>query len=472
MLKIIAASIAGLLLLVVLIAAAAGGTGAHLGHAGSVPSDAALADIPSDYLQLYLRASTDCPGLDWSILAAIGKIESDHGRSALSGVHDGANSAGAQGPMQLLPAPFAVYSRPVPPGGTDPPSPYHPVNAIYAAARYLCASGAPTDLHTAIWAYNHADWYVADVIARAACFSGIGNGMIGGLSLIPKRQELVCTPSEQARDAIPEEFLGAFQTAAGRYELGEDGVWALAAVARLESDYGRGMSPEQMRIRGPLGIDEENWQRFAVDGDGDGKVKRESPGDSAATLARMIWASGDLRAGLFQHNHASWYVDEVTEEAEQMAGKCRVRTVAYSVVLPGPTSAPINWENVELSNSLELLDIQQGVIDPRILVLIAAISQDHTIRISSLRSDHGQYTSSGNVSNHYFGRAMDIAAIDGVPCTVTDVDGPCGTMTRALTSLPEGQRPTELIYCFDADGPGPAFAAADHCDHIHVGFDS
>ena len=119
-----------------------------------------------------------------------------------------------------------------------------------------------------------------------------------------------------------------------------------------------------------------------------------------------------------------------------------------------------------------MLDIQQGVIDPRILVLIAAISQDHTIRISSLRSDHSQYTSSGNVSNHYLGRAMDIAAIDGVPCTVTDVDGPCGTMTRALTSLPEGQRPTELIYCFDADGPGPALAAADHCDHIHVGFDS
>ena len=173
MLKIIAASIAGLLLLVVLIAAAAGGTGAHLGHAGSVPSDAALADIPSDYLQLYLRASTDCPGLDWSILAAIGKIESDHGRSALSGVHDGANSAGAQGPMQLLPAPFAVYSRPVPPGGTDPPSPYHPVNAIYAAARYLCASGARDgrDIPGAVLAYNHATSYVRLVLDQTARYA-------------------------------------------------------------------------------------------------------------------------------------------------------------------------------------------------------------------------------------------------------------------------------------------------------------
>ena len=51
------------------------------------------------------------------------------------------------------------------------------------------------------------------------------------------------------------------------------------------------------------------------------------------------------------------------------------------------------------------------------MALIAAISQKHSILISALRSDHSMYTSSGNVSNHYFGRAMDIAAVDGVPCT-------------------------------------------------------
>jgi hypothetical protein len=422
--------------------------------------------VPVTLIPIYQRAS-DAYGLGPagpSILAAINEIETGFGQNL------GPSSAGAMGWMQFMPATWAAYG--VDADGDGVRDPDDPDDAIFAAARYLSASGMPEDPEGAVFAYNHADWYVADVMARAACFGGVGNGAIGALSLIPSRQELVCTPSERAAEAIPEEYLGAFQAAAGRYELGEEGVWALAAVARLESDYGRGMSPEDLRTRGPLGIDERNWERFAVDGDGDGKVKRQSPGDSAATLARMIWASEDLRAGLFQHNHASWYVDEVMEEAEQIAGKCRVRTVAYSVALPGPTSAPINWENVELSNSLEMLDIQQGAIDPRILVLIAAISQDHTLRISSLRSDHGQYTSAGNVSNHYYGRAMDIAEIDGVPCTVTDVDGPCGTMTRALASLPEGQRPTELIYCFDADGPGPAWAASDHCDHIHVGFDS
>jgi hypothetical protein len=245
----------------------------------------------------------------------------------------------------------------------------------------------------------------------------------------------------------------------------------MAAVARLESDFGRGMTPAELKLRGPFGITDENWARFAIDGDGDGKPTRESPVDSATTLARMIWASESLKAGLFQHNHASWYVDAVLEEAEGMAGKCNVRTVAYAVALPGPTSVPVNWENVELSNSLEMWDLQRGAIDPRVVALIGAISQEHTILISSLRSDHSRNTTSGNVSNHFFGRAVDIAAIDGVPCTVTDIDGPCGIIARSLAALPPGQKPTELIYCFDPDGPAPeGFAAADHCDHIHAGF--
>jgi hypothetical protein len=311
-------------------------------------------------------------------------------------------------------------------------------------------------------------------MARAACFSGIGNGTVGGLSLIPKRQELVCAPADDSRVAIPEAYKSAFQDAAGRYELGQSGVWALAAVARVESNFGKGMSARDLASRGPLGITDDNWERYAVDGDADGKVKRSSPADAAATLARIIWAAGDLRAGLFEHNHAEWYVEAVLADAEAMKGTCQEKTVAYSVALPGPTNAPINWRNVELSNQLEMVDIQSGAIDARIINLIGAISQQHTITISALRSDHGKYTSSGNVSNHYYGRAMDIAAIDGVPCTNVSPDGPCGTIARQLGALPAGQEPTELIYCWDPDGPANpnGFAQADHCDHIHVGFDA
>jgi Transglycosylase SLT domain len=398
-----------------------------------------------------------------SILAAINEIESGFGQNL------GPSSAGALGWMQFMPSTWDAYG--VDADGDGKADPNDPEDAIFAAARYLSASGMPEDPEGAIFAYNHADWYVADVMARAACFGGIGNGAIGSLSLIPTHQQLVCAPAKGVREAIPAQYLKVMQTAAGRYDLGEDGLWAIAAVARLESDFGRAMSPAELALSGPFGINEENWAQFAVDGDGDGKPMRDSAADAASTLARMIWASGSLKAGLFQHNHASWYVDAVLEEAEGMAGKCDVRTVAYAVALPGPTSVPINWENVELSNSLEMWDLQRGAIDPRVVGLIGAISQEHEILISSLRSDHSMNTASGNVSNHFYGRAVDIAAIDGVPCTVTDVDSPCGVIARSLAALPPGQKPTELIFCFDPDGPAPeGFAAADHCDHIHAGY--
>jgi soluble lytic murein transglycosylase-like protein len=424
--------------------------------------------VPSFLLPIYQSASQqyELGPAGPSILAAINEIESGFGQNL------GPSSAGAVGWMQFMPSTWAMYG--VDADGDGARDPNNPNDAIYAAARYLRAAGMPDDPEGAVFAYNHADWYVAEVMARAACFSGIGNGVIGGLSLIPKQQELVCAPAQGSRESIPGDYMKAFQDASGRYDLGESGVWALAAVARIESNFGKGMSSQELASRGPLGISDDNWEKYAVDGDGDGKVRRESPADAAATVARMIWAAGDIRAGLFQNNHAEWYVEAVMADAEAMAGSCQVKTVAYSIALPGPTNAPINWSNVEVSNSMEMVDLQSGAIDPRILNLLGAISQEHTVRISALRSDHSEYTSSGNVSNHYYGRAMDIAAIDGVPCTDVSPDGPCGTIARQLGALPAGQEPTELIYCFDPDGPDNpnGFAQADHCDHVHVGFDA
>ena len=175
----------GLLLLIpVLIAAAVQATAsAILGSGASQPSSTALSDILSDYLTLYRQAATLCPGLDWSILAAIGKVETNHGRSTLPGVHSGENTAGAGGPMQFLQPTFdAVAARhPLPPGGASPPSRYNPHDAIYAAAYYLCDSGARDrrNLYQAIFTYNHADSYVRDVLTQAqryAAHTTLGTG--------------------------------------------------------------------------------------------------------------------------------------------------------------------------------------------------------------------------------------------------------------------------------------------------------
>ena len=97
--------------------------------------------------------------------------------------------------MQFMPSTWATYGVDADHDGRKDPN--NPNDAIFAAARYLRAAGMPEDPEGAVFAYNHADWYVAEVMARAACFSGIGNGAIGGLSLIPKRQELVCAPGHR-----------------------------------------------------------------------------------------------------------------------------------------------------------------------------------------------------------------------------------------------------------------------------------
>ena len=125
--------------------------------------------VPPAMLALYQQAAATCTGLPWTVVAAIGTVESDSGRSTLPGVHSGANSAGAEGPMQFEPATFAAYDEPVPPGGAVPPSPYDPTDAVYAAARLLCANGAAggADIPGAIYAYNHSAAYVSQVLTLA-----------------------------------------------------------------------------------------------------------------------------------------------------------------------------------------------------------------------------------------------------------------------------------------------------------------
>ena len=139
----------------------------------------AISKIPAAMLTLYQEAAATCPGLPWTILAAIGTVESDNGQSNLPGVHSGANSAGAEGPMQFEPATFAAYDEPVPPGGAVPPSPYDPTDAVYSAARLLCADGAAggANLSGAVYAYNHSASYVSQVLALAQSYAAASAGV-------------------------------------------------------------------------------------------------------------------------------------------------------------------------------------------------------------------------------------------------------------------------------------------------------
>jgi hypothetical protein len=144
----------------------------------AAPSAAARADIPASYLTLYRRASRRCPGLSWSVLAAVGRVESDHSRARLPGVRSGWNVAGAAGPMQFgigtgrAGNAWARYGADF--DGDGRRSVYDPGDAIPAAARYLCAAGAPHRLDQALYAYNHSWAYVAKVKAIAARYRARG----------------------------------------------------------------------------------------------------------------------------------------------------------------------------------------------------------------------------------------------------------------------------------------------------------
>jgi murein DD-endopeptidase MepM/ murein hydrolase activator NlpD len=101
-------------------------------------------------------------GVPWNVLAAINKIESNFGRNM------GPSSAGAIGWMQFMPSTWLRWGTDA--DGNGLADPWNPVDAVYSAARYLAASGAASDIRQAVFSYNHAWWYVNDVIQLAQLY--------------------------------------------------------------------------------------------------------------------------------------------------------------------------------------------------------------------------------------------------------------------------------------------------------------
>jgi len=313
----------------------------------SIPSSScAVSGVPPLLVPIYQRAA-DTYGLGSegaAVLAGINEVETAFGTNL------NVSSAGAIGWMQFMPSTWETYG--VDANGDGVEDPNNPEDAIFAAAAYLRAAGMPTDPYGAIFAYNHADWYVAEVLSNAACYATeLGVPAFNPGLLEPQLQVLECDPAPPWRKQIPAAYLGAFEGAAARYELGRRGVWALAAVARLESNFGRGMTAQELRQAGPLGLEPSEWRRYAVDGDEDGHIRHADPADSAATLARLIWSRSALSTGLFAHNHAEWYVQEVLDQAAQMQGSCKVSYTEWKIA-PLPAGLETAGPSSVLAGSL------------------------------------------------------------------------------------------------------------------------
>ncbi len=224
---LLAAGVAVVLLPVLLLAAVTGLVSQQASACASQPPASAQGfAIPARYMALYRQAGR-AYGIPWNVLAGIGEVESDHGRSGAPGVNSGSNSAGAAGPMQFGIGGVAGNTWGGPPvhpasmrtggygidgdhdGITDV---YAPGDAIPSAAAYLQASGATSDLPGAIFAYNHSAQYVTDVLGWAARYAR------GGAQAVAAAANPACAPG--ANGPLPPGVAGKVITFA-RAQIGK-----------------------------------------------------------------------------------------------------------------------------------------------------------------------------------------------------------------------------------------------------------
>jgi hypothetical protein len=149
--------------------------------------------IPPFLLPIYQAAGIEYD-VPWQVLAAINEIETDYGRNL------SISSANAVGWMQFLPATWKQYG--VDANGDGIADPYNPVDAIFSAGRYLHAAGASKNLSNAIFAYNHAGWYVQSVLLRAKLVGGMPDELIGSLTGMVEGHFPVAAVAKYADDNV------------------------------------------------------------------------------------------------------------------------------------------------------------------------------------------------------------------------------------------------------------------------------
>ena len=138
--------------------------------------------LSSQGLQALWMSAGATYGIPWEVLAAINKVESNFGQNM------GPSSAGAVGWMQFMPSTWLRYG--VDANGDGVADPWNPNDAVYSAARYLAAAGGGSNLDHAVYAYNHADWYVNEVLGLAQSYGYQGVGGLGDTFSVDYQQQI------------------------------------------------------------------------------------------------------------------------------------------------------------------------------------------------------------------------------------------------------------------------------------------
>ncbi len=204
----------------------------------------------------------------------------------------------------------------------------------------------------------------------------------------------------------------------------------LAGIGSIETDHGRldaegvdsGENP--WGAGGPMQFLSETWDAYSVDGDDDGDKDRYDPADAIHSAANYLDDSGapnDWDSAIYAYNHADWYVDDVKQRAAKYRGTRTKPEPRPQPRAASPTRVPrarrpsserdnynakdvVNDPNIDLTESAEG-DFAEGRIDKRVIDDLGQLSDDHDLAISVAKTGHDKYTTSGSVSNHWYGRA-------------------------------------------------------------------
>jgi murein DD-endopeptidase MepM/ murein hydrolase activator NlpD len=508
-------------------------------------------EIPPFLLPIYQACGTEY-GIPWEILASINKIETAFGTNL------NVSSAGAMGWMQFIPSSWEAYGLDA--NGDSRKDPYNPVDAICAAASYLKAAGGTKDLYSAIFAYNHADWYVQEVLLYARAYGKLPADLVGSLTGLTEGAHFPVAADaryaddiatrEALRQATPQEReeygnaaavvsssptrrgINIFAAAGAPVVAVNDGIVVKAGESErlgryvvLRDAYGNRYTYAKLgklvRNRRLIVMPTGQEKRVPVDSqnirprlyalpervDGRQRLSAHERVDSATALG----ADGSIKVGskviagtvLARIGTGEDSVDPHINFSIRPAGRGAPRidpkpildgwklleaTAIYRAKGKSPFAVKLGSagvlllskealqrrvladRQVELSDC-DRIEVRGGQIDRRILGTLAYLSeQGFQLTITSmLCGRHGSITTSGNISNHSFGGAVDIAMINGVP--VLGNQGP-GTLThellKAVLRLQGTMVPDELISLENLGGP--SFAMGDHADHVHIGY--
>jgi hypothetical protein len=185
--------------------------------------------IPPFLLPIYQAAGTEY-GIPWQVLAAINEIETDYGRNL------SVSSAGALGWMQFIPSSWQGYG--VDANADGHKDPYNPADAIFAAARYLRAAGGDKDINRAVFAYNHADWYVQSVLLRAKLIGKLPADLVGSLTGLTEGRFPVAARALYPKKSAPNSTAVDIKSRAGAPVIAvNDGVIKRVGSSRQRGRY-------------------------------------------------------------------------------------------------------------------------------------------------------------------------------------------------------------------------------------------